>query len=477
MKIKSSVVAITLILAALTGFAKEQSSCSSPFANPGFEPAAAGSVKGAFKATGAKLDVKLTGLTPTNAYQLVVGGVAQADFVAGTSGKAKLKFQNKAGKPATLDFDPRGKSFAIVAGTNVVLATVYSGPGESEGSAAYEETALTPTALAPGGSGRAVFREKAGQQEFEVELEDAPPGVYDLLVDGLPRTSLTVAADGTAGVKFASSADPGEIPLDFDPRGKGVDVVQGTNIFFTSTLIAQIPGLTSCTPTGSVVTLASTGLNTNASAHATSRVDADCDRTFEVEAEDLPAGDYDLFVAGVARGVLVIESIGGGQTEGKLEFSSDPDEQGKSLLDFDVTDQLLEIRQGTNVFFSSTLTGGTNAPPPACVTEETEVTLFNTDFDPDGKGKARWRQQDDCRQIFRVEIQDVALGAYKIHVDGDEKGSITVVNINGENVGEIEFDTDPQGNDYELLFDPRGKLIEIEKNGDIYLSRVFPASN
>jgi hypothetical protein len=54
---------------------------------------------------------------------------------------------------------------------------------------------------------------------------------------------------------------------------------------------------------------------------------------FSVEAEDLPAGAYTLFVDNVARGTInVVSEIGG--TNGELEFRS-PVEPGKVLLDFD----------------------------------------------------------------------------------------------------------------------------------------------
>ncbi len=472
MRIRNAIVVLSSLLAGVVG-AKEQSKVSTTFENTGFEVTAAGTLKSAMKTTGAKFDCRLSGLTTGQTYRLVVGELPEAEFVTASSGKAKLKFQRKPGKPVTLDFDPRGKIITLNTGTNEVLRVLFSGEGEPAGTKAFEETVLYATALAPGGDGKTAFRSKGGEKEFKVEVEDTPAGDYQLFVDGLPRGGLTVGDAGNGEVKFSSTPVGDELLLDFDPRGKSLDVLQGTNVFFTGILLAQIPGVSACTTSAVQVALTSTGLDADASAHAETHVEDDCEREFEVEAEDLPEGDYDLFVGDVNRGTITVAAVTGG-TEGRIEFSTDSGEEGKQLLTFDVAGQVIEIRQGTNVFFSAAFVGGIAPPPPACEELDNEVTLFNTGFEPEGKGKARFRQQSDCRQVFRVEVEDLSLGAFKVHVAGIERGTITVVDLAGEHVGEIEFDTDPGPNDVILDFDPRGQLIEVEKNDDIYLSRTFP---
>ena len=75
-----------------------------------------------------------------------------------------------------------------------------------------------------------------GSVRFEVELEDAPAGGYDLLVDGDAHGTLNVAATdrGTRGeLEFESAPDAGESLLDFAVAGKEIDLRQGGTLLFS----------------------------------------------------------------------------------------------------------------------------------------------------------------------------------------------------------------------------------------------------
>ena len=113
--------------------------------------------------------------------------------------------------------------------------------------------------------------------------------------------------------------------------------------------------------------------------------------------------------------------------------------------------------------------------PTECVETETEVPLFNLGMIGGAKGEARFRDKDDCDQDFQVEIEDVPLGEYELQVGGVTRGTITVMNMGGENEGELRFDTDLDGQgELPLDFDPRGKLIQVLQDGTPILERTFP---
>jgi len=75
------------------------------------------------------------------------------------------------------------------------------------------------------------------------------------------------------------------------------------------------------------------------------------DTEFEVEARDLPVGNYDIVIDGVARGVLPIIQDGN-DTEGEVEFETFPDDADEMLLDFDVIGLPIEISLNGVVYFS-----------------------------------------------------------------------------------------------------------------------------
>jgi hypothetical protein len=91
------------------------------------------------------------------------------------------------------------------------------------------------------------------------------------------------------------------------------------------------------------------GVIPQAKGKARFRVRDDCSEDFRVEIEDLPVGDYNLLVGGVNQGTITVTDTGG-ETEGEIEFDTDPDDPGELLLDFD-------IEQGGTVFLSRTFPG------------------------------------------------------------------------------------------------------------------------
>lgn len=79
---------------------------------------------------------------------------------------------------------------------------------------------------------------------------------------------------------------------------------------------------------------------------------------FEIEAKDLPVGDYDIVIDGVTRGTLPVLQDGN-DTEGEVEFEKFPNKSEEQLLDFEVFGLPIEIQLNGTVYFS----GSVPTPP------------------------------------------------------------------------------------------------------------------
>jgi hypothetical protein len=105
------------------------------------------------------------------------------------------------------------------------------------------------------------------------------------------------------------------------------------------------------------------------------------------------------------------------------------------------------------------------------------VDLVNTGVEPSADGKAELRIKKKNRMRFKVEAEDLQPANYDVVVDGVVRGVLDVrQQPDGEVEGEIEFDTKREPGKLPLSFDPRGKLVTIERAATIYLQVVFPNS-
>jgi len=236
------------------------------------------------------------------------------------------------------------------------------GPNEEE---LELRAALISTGVIPGASGDADYEARADRVEFSVEVEDVPPGRYELRVDGIARGTIDVidTISGPEGeIEFRSPAEPGKFLLDFDPLDKIVEVVANGQVVVEGILDSQTdddrddggPDLDLRRPEGDEVEIEIDLLNSGvfAAGEGDAELELRDDRSeFDVEIEDVPVGSYSLFVGGVERGVIEVVQFADG-TEGELEFR-DPVEPGKVLLDFDPRDQVIEIFDAASLIFSA----------------------------------------------------------------------------------------------------------------------------
>jgi hypothetical protein len=293
-----------------------------------------------------------------------VDGTTVSTFTTTRGGAGTLWFTT--GTPRAnqevLDFDPRGKVLAINNGVADVLVVTFSGTGEPSNISVQEVTDLANAGAAPErAKATSTYRSvPSGLKSFEVRVQGLPEGTYDLQVAGIPRQSIEVNRAGRGFLRFSSSPRANQTTLNFDPRNQQIQILQGTTVFFTGNMIAQvlIPDVNTCEPSTKSQALAATqSAPPGASATGTLIVRTDCGRHFQVQVQGLLPGDYQLFVGSSQKGTITVAanpppSLG---TQGGVNFDTTPT-ASENLLDFDPIGQVVEVRQATPAatYFSST---------------------------------------------------------------------------------------------------------------------------
>jgi hypothetical protein len=303
--------------------------------------------------------VNLSGVAGTN-WSVFVDGIRRAEIeIHGRSGWAKFTSDPRNAREDLLDFDPRGHTVDIAQGTNLC----FSGRVEARGRGANIEppsafAAFVPsTGLDPDGTARARYQvNEDASRAFSLELEDVPVGSYDFLADGTFQGTINVIArpSGTHGeLEFASNSDNHDkLPMNFNPSNAVFAIQQGNSVFFAG----QLTNLAnSASGTNAVTTPMRIELplfNTGAApgkAKAKLQRDEHGQRSFEVEVEDAPAGDYVLLVGGTVRGTITVANMAG-DLRGKIEFADEPG-ASRWQLDFDPLGQTISVqRDGTTYF-------------------------------------------------------------------------------------------------------------------------------
>lgn len=302
-----------------------------------------------------KFEVELEDV-PVGTYELLVGTdtpVKVADIVVTLSDdgetEGSVEFANYDDEEhLPLTFDQANAFFTVTKGGTYFSGYVAAAGSDDSEESAFIEEYLTATTNAPAGSkAEAVFEEdNEGDREFKVELEDVPAGVYTLWVDSVERGEIVVEVSG--------DSPEGEIEfedgdLDFDPRNQLVEIKNADDaVLFSHTFgngSADTPA--DAKEVEEVFPLISNDiLAVPARANMKFERDQDGEISFEVELEDVPAGNYLLFVGEVNKGIIPANSDGGYE----IEFED-------GLLDFDPLGQVISVtrQEDSAVCFSRLL--------------------------------------------------------------------------------------------------------------------------
>jgi len=190
----------------------------------------------------AEFEVEVEDL-PTGEYELQVGEITRGtitvteDDDGDTEGEIEFRSPETA-NTLLLDFDPRGQTIDVLDNGVIVLTSIAPENGDTPGQDdappfgnSEIEVAFNNDGVYPDGEAEAEFEQSSDEVEFEVEVEDIPTGSYALLVDGIERGQIQVHADDdeTEGeLEFRFPQEPGTMLLDFDPRGKLVEILEGS---------------------------------------------------------------------------------------------------------------------------------------------------------------------------------------------------------------------------------------------------------
>ena len=189
---------------------------------------------------------------PDGAYRIHVGGVDRgALMISAGIGQTEFRSPVEAGK-MLLTFDPRGQRIEVHDGQGAVLTSgdgmfsggmgghMGGGDGGGMGGGGMDfgtmeiRVDLDNTGVYPSASGDARLEPRMDRTDFSVQIEDVPAGSYDLSVGGETVGTLQAVLDGDGTVRgeleFRDPVEPGKILLDFDPRGKQIDVLEGSTV-------------------------------------------------------------------------------------------------------------------------------------------------------------------------------------------------------------------------------------------------------
>jgi hypothetical protein len=380
--VKRLVAAAAASLALLLGGpiqAKELSDVKTPLENLGVDPDARGKVRLRLQENRATFQVKVRRLDPSAVYELRRDSVPVGEIATDGAGAANVVFRApESGSDPVLDFDPRGSFMSVGQGELDVLGAVVSGGLELDGIKIQEKTSLEPTELLadfPKAEARLKYEVRPnGKRKFELDARHLPPGTYEMWVidEALAETeiaSFTTNPAGNAKVTFGFAPPkkngkepkgkkpmnkPGRVKgmaLDFDPRTATIEIRQGEDVYFSGSMLAQIPGLNVCEPESSMVDLALVGSPEQVFGVAAFEVAEDCSRTFEVGIGDdagvtLTPGLYDLSVGSDLVGEIEAQAGEGGAVEGGIAFFSEPEEEQLALT-FDPRGQTVGVEQET----------------------------------------------------------------------------------------------------------------------------------
>lgn len=311
-------------------------------------------------------------------YEVVVNDVVLGNLVMTgddkrTEGEQEFETNpNKAGE-LPLPFDPIGLPISLRRdGVVIYKGTVPMPPPVNPGNISTQigvgDTVLARTTDTPVGARAEASVEfgPTGATEVEVEVHQLPTGNYQVLIGEAVRGTLIVDAALTQGtsLKFKTQPNsPNDVLLDFPVGGSPIAIVRDGVTFFFGTLPASptlvvTPGTPKAddngggTPVVGMLT-AGAGLTAEASGEVQVQFGVAGAVSFEVEVEAIPVGAYDLVVAGIVRGVMVVADSGQG-LRGKVRFEAVPNSPDELLLDFIPSGQPITITQGGIVFFSGT---------------------------------------------------------------------------------------------------------------------------
>jgi hypothetical protein len=161
------------------------------------------------------------------------GTIHVAVVDGGTRGQIEFETQgsddDESQDELPLDFELANVAIEVAQADVVLFAgntanATAGGPSACTEPPSEVQVALINTGADADAKGKARYRVRDDcEHDFRVEIENLPAGGYDLVVDGVNRGTIEVELVGgelVGELEFDTDPDePGEVLLDFDPRG------------------------------------------------------------------------------------------------------------------------------------------------------------------------------------------------------------------------------------------------------------------
>lgn len=191
--------------------------------------------------------------------------------------------------------------------------------------------------------------------------------------------------------------------------------------------------------------------------------------SFVMDVRDAAAGSYDLVVGGVVRGSVVVEQLNS-HTRGTLTFKTTASGSGSLLLNFPVAEQLVEIRQGTTVYYSGTVPA---LPPPSADGEigEAQVHLAgapNLSANADAVAVMEFTATGPIQ--IELEVTKIAIGTYDVSIGESVRGTITVAAGTNGTLGVLKFTKAGDAGTVLMNFPVAGQTISITQGGSTFFT-------
>ncbi|RMD61755.1 MAG: hypothetical protein D6824_07650, partial [Planctomycetota bacterium] len=160
----------------------------------------------------------------------------------------------------------------------------------------------------------------------------------------------------------------------------------------------------------------------------------------KIEVEDLPAGEYDVFIGGVDRGAITVVATVDG-LEGEIEFRNRP-ANGKVFMDFDPAGLAVEIQQNGTALLAGVVPDiDINDPAAAALSgfpsQKVEVEMVNTGAAPEAEAELRFRSKKN-KADFELRVEDLPAGTYELIVNDVVVASVV---YDGKGKEKLRFST------------------------------------
>ena len=212
----------------------------------------AGKGKAKFWERSDRSDFKVEGEgIPDKTYSLMVCAENRGDLVV-VAGEGELAFRSPANdEKLELTFNPRDCRIDLLDGDSVVLTSgdavlheKEKGPKDKEDKEGTEiEIDLESTGVIERAKGEAEYDIYADESEFSIKIKQVPAGSYSVKVDGTQVGVIDVVEDDgdfEGKIKFTYPEKAKTLPLDFDPSGKRIEVLNTDDAVILNALFPEV---------------------------------------------------------------------------------------------------------------------------------------------------------------------------------------------------------------------------------------------